>query len=89
MPIENTARADLRHKVKGLLKDIEKLGLERLDKLEQSGAGIVQDHISNSLTYATPKDFIVALADEIKHQYTRPHASNRDRRRIKKYYLNL
>lgn len=91
---ERAARADLRRKVKGLMKANNKLMIEKLESLMRSGAGIVGDHMAGEGQYSVPKDFLCAFAKEMERQWGRPCAwgGKPDRkwaRRINNYYVMM
>lgn len=52
---------------KALIKDANKLMLQKLDKVFESGAFDVQEY---ELNYLLPKAILVALAKEVVHQYS-------------------
>lgn len=83
---QRAARADLRRKVRGLMKDAQKLALERLANIEDR---VISDHIEQGENYAAPKDFICAFARELERQYQRPHPTRRDKRRQSDYYERM
>lgn len=83
------AKKDLETKVRELLKEISKLGVAKLIILETKGSGIVDDHLANGCDFTTPREFILALAEEIEWQYELPGMGRADRRRIKNYHLMM
>jgi hypothetical protein len=84
------ARADLRRKVRALMKNITEFALKRIDAVDEA-AHIVEHHHYNSMNYATPKDYICALADELKsaRSYGRARATRNDKTRILNYFIHL
>jgi len=83
------AKADLITKVSGLMADMAKMALERIEKLDASGCGLISDHLDNGCNFATPKDFTVALCKEGMHQYRRPNPNRRINRIIENYYIHM
>ena len=83
------AKADLIEKVSGLMADMTRMALERVEKLDADYVNIVRDHLDNGSNFATPKDFILALCKEGAHQYRRPYPNRRTNRVIESYYIHM
>lgn len=83
------AKADLRKKVRALMKDACKMAMERIDKLDNSGCGLVQDHNDNEQNWITPKSFVCALGREMEVQYGPFKDDRRNRAKIKTYFVHM
>lgn len=83
------AKADLRKKVRALMKDAYEMAMARIDKLDNSGCGLVQDHNENERNWRTPKAFVCALAREMEHQYGPQKDDRRSRRIISNYFVHM
>lgn len=90
---ERAARADLKRRVKELMRATEKMAMEKLDHLMCSGAGIVEQHTKNGGTYEAPKDFLCAFAKEMERQWGKPYIGNTPdrawKRRVSNYYVMM
>lgn len=87
-PTDAETLADLEVRVSELMDDLKVLAIEKLRKLDKAGSGIVQDHRNAAGPWVTPRDFVVAFADEIKWQQS-PSRYNQTMawaRRIKNYF---
>ena len=85
----NEALADLKSKVDAFMDVAKVMAMEKIDRLQASGADIVGDHIKVTETncpWLIPRDFIAAFAGEMKAEigWVRPAESVRNRR-IKNY----
>ena len=80
------AKADLVEKVRGLMTDMAVMAMERIDKLDASGADVVGDHLDNGSNFVTPKDFMVALCREGMHQYGRAFPNRATNKIVENYY---
>ena len=84
------AEADLIERVSGIMADMTRMALERVEKLvDSTGVDIIRDHLDNDCNFATPKDFMVALCKEGMHQYRRPYPNRRTNRIIENYYIHM
>lgn len=86
---ERAAKADLKRKVRELMKDVNKLAEKKLESLIKSGAGVVDDHHANALSLRTPKDFIYVLGKEISDQYGGRYSTPEERGRVHNYYIMM
>lgn len=86
---EDEARADLKAKVREKLEELVAFGLAKLDALDRSGAGIVQDHLANQGNYKTPMNFMAALGAEIRGNFQPLHPTKDDRETINNYHLMM
>ena len=87
---KDEAMKDLEDKVRELMMDSVEDAIKKLHHLQASGANIAQDHIDAAGPWATPKNFVVAYADEMKWQY-QPIQPNRSRAwtRLIKHYSTM
>jgi hypothetical protein len=76
---------DLKDKVEELLEATRKDAMEKLDKLQRSGVGLLDDHERNGMTYETPKDFMVAYSGEILEAYIQRELTAKYNRLIDNY----
>ena len=60
---------EIKKNVRAMLKNAEKLAMEKIDKLDHSGVDIAGHHIRAAGPYTVPRLFLWAFGDEIKHQY--------------------
>jgi hypothetical protein len=81
-----TSKDDLKEKVSEIFDSLKEFGMYKLDKLILSGSDVIKDHELNQCNYVTPKDFLVAFAKEIEHQYGRPNPTRTSHKIIKNYY---
>ena len=83
------AKRELKKLVREMMRDATKLAMEKLDKLEAAGAGIVQDQLDADGPYQVPREFIAAFAEEMKCQFgwTSRHDPKSRKRRIANYYV--
>jgi hypothetical protein len=85
---QRAARAELKRIVKELMKDVQKLAIERLEVL-MDNSNIVEHHMNSEGMYATPKNFIAALSKEIERQYAHPNPTRATKQRVATYYINM
>lgn len=86
--LEQEALADLKSKVAEFMDDAKVDALERIDRLQAAGGDIVGDHIANSCLWRTPRDFIAAYAEQMKHTLGQVRDSDTPSRKktIKNYW---
>ena len=83
---QRAARADLRRKVRGLMKDAERLAMEKLANIEDR---VLAQHMAEGENFAAPKDFICAFSRELERQYQRPYPTREQKRRQSDYYERM
>jgi hypothetical protein len=82
---QRAALNDLKKKVRGMLREFSRDAIAKIDKAEQEGARIVADHIENGMSYATPKDVMVALARDMAWEYRRLEKSRKNTATLDRY----
>lgn len=81
---------EIKKNVLSMLKDAEKLAMEKIDKLDNSGVDIAGDHMRAAGPYAIPRIFLYAFGDEIKHQYGQIRKDERLKLKMaRNYYYNF
>ena len=55
-------------------------------KLDESGCGIIEDHLQNQQNYKTPKDLILAITKQLEYDYRLVKHTRADKRRIENYF---
>ena len=85
MTTKSEVYEDLKVKVEELFDAAKKDATEKLDTLQRSGAGVLDDHEKNGMSYQTPKDFMVAYSFEIARSYQPASDSNKHKRLIDNY----
>jgi hypothetical protein len=86
---QRAALNDLKKKVRGMLRDFSRDAIAKIEKIENSGAAIVADHIENGENYATPKDLMCALAKDMAWQYRRLEKTRKNTATVENYYRNM
>lgn len=76
-------------KVRALMKDACKMAMERIDKLDGSGCGLVQDHAERNCDFLIPKCFVCALGREMEVQFGPLKDDRKNRGKIKNYYIHM
>ncbi len=88
MTAKQRALIDVHTKVQELMDDMKVRAKECIDRLQASGADIAGDHIDNAdKCWITPRNFMVAFAEEIKHSagWSRTDDTPARKRTIKNY----
>lgn len=83
------AKADLRKKVRSLMKDACKMAMARIDKLDDASSELVQDHHDNDWNWRTPKNFISALGREMGVQYGPLKDDRRSNGKVSAYFVRM
>lgn len=85
---ENSTQEDLLMKVKELLSDITEAAEGQLCKLQNTKAGVLQDHEMNGQNWATPRDFVVAFLSAHSETILPSRLNDRKRKHTITQYLN-
>lgn len=83
------AKADMRRKVRALMKDAYKMALERIEKVDNAGCGMLQSHHDNAHNWRTPKLFVCALGREMEVQFGPFNDDRKARREIATYFTHM
>lgn len=79
---------EIKRNVRAMLKDAEKLAMEKIDKLDHSGVDIAGDHMRAAGPFSIPRTFLWAFGDEIKHQYGQIRNGDRSKLKTARNYYN-
>lgn len=73
---ERAARAKLKRDLKDLLRENNRMAMQKLESLMNSGSGIVDEQMKDLSSVGPAKDFLVAFGIEMQWQWGKPYAND-------------
>lgn len=80
---------DLGAKVDELAAEFRDFTLNKLKKVESSGAGVVQTHQENAWNWTTPRQFVSAAAQEFAEDMIGGKLTKQATHNIKQYRIHM